>query len=659
MVMANISALGIGSGVLNSDLVDQLVEAERAPTENRLDTRTQKAELLISAYGTLKSAITELRLPMRQLSAPDNLKAFSATSSNEDVSVTVDSTKASRGTYNVNVLSLAQSQSLASSTFADRDSTSVGTGSFTISSGDKSATLTIDGSNNTLQGLADEINEAGIGVSAGVIDTGSGFRLVLSSEETGEANAISVSVTDDDGNNDDAAGLSQFVFNDTTQNMQETIAAKDARVEINGIEITRSTNSFTDVIDGLSFEAKAEGVTSTIKVEQDFGAVADRVGAFVEKFNALQTTIKGLSGFNAETGQGGILSGDTTIRSIQAQLRNVLGRVVPGLENASIRTLADVGITTDYETGGLSFDRAKFEEQLKKNPDDVTALFAEQGRTSSADVEFLGSGSGTTRGNYAINITQAATQGGVLGDSALADGVVIDGTNDEIEFTVDGSTNFTIQLSQQTYASAADLVAEIQSQIDSNSALNAAGQSVRVGLDSNGVLQFTSGAFGSNSNVSILSVENGAALGLSAKTGTLGKDVAGTVNGQEATGDGRVLTVTGAGGAKGMQLQVAGYKDGDLGRVNFIEGIGEQAVNLVTDIVGADGILDAKTDSLSRDLERIQEERIRLEDRIASYRERLVSQFTAADSLISQLNSTGDYLTQQLAALAPQNNSNR
>lgn len=657
--MANISALGIGSGVLNSDLVDQLVEAERAPKENRLDTRTQKAELLISAYGTLKSAITELRLPMRQLSAPDNLKAFSATSSNEDVSVTVDSTKASRGTYNVNVLSLAQSQSLASSTFADRDSTSVGTGSFTISSGDKSATLTIDGSNNTLQGLADEINEAGIGVSAGVIDTGSGFRLVLSSEETGEANAISVSVTDDDGNNDDAAGLSQFVFNDTTQNMQETIAAKDARVEINGIEITRSTNSFTDVIDGLSFEAKAEGVTSTIKVEQDFGAVADRVGAFVEKFNALQTTIKGLSGFNAETGQGGILSGDTTIRSIQAQLRNVLGRVVPGLENASIRTLADVGITTDYETGGLSFDRAKFEEQLKKNPDDVTALFAEQGRTSSVDVEFLGSGSGTTRGNYAINITQAATQGGVLGDSALADGVVIDGTNDEIEFTVDGSTNFTIQLSQQTYASAADLVAEIQSQIDSNSALNAAGQSVRVGLDSNGVLQFTSGAFGSNSNVSILSVENGAALGLSAKTGTLGKDVAGTVNGQEATGDGRVLTVTGAGGAKGMQLQVAGYKDGDLGRVNFIEGIGEQAVNLVTDIVGADGILDAKTDSLSRDLERIQEERIRLEDRIASYRERLVSQFTAADSLISQLNSTGDYLTQQLAALAPQNNSNR
>lgn len=657
--MASISSLGIGSGILNSDLVDELVAAERAPTENRLNTRAERAELLISAYGALKGAITELRLPMRQLSAPDNLKAFSATSSSEDVSVTVDSGKASRGTYNVNVLALAQAQSLASGTFADRDTTSVGTGTFTISAGDKSASLTIDGTNNTLQGLANEINDAGIGVTAGVIDTGSGFRLVLSSEQTGEANAISVSVNDDDSNNDDGVGLSQFVFNDTTQNLQETVAAKNARVEVNGIEISRPTNSFTDVIDGLSFEAKAEGVTSTIKVEQDFGAVADRVGAFVEKFNALQTTIKGLSGFNADTGQGGILSGDTAIRSIQAQMRNVLGRVVPGLENASIRTLADVGITTDYETGGLAFDRARFEEQLKNNPDDVTALFAEQGRTTSADVEFLSSGSATSRGNYAIDITQEATQGGVVGDSALAAGVVINDTNDEIEFTVDGSTNFTIQLSQQTYATADELVAEIQNQIDSNSALNAAGQSVRVALDSSGALQFTSGAFGSKSNVSILSVEDGSALGLSAKTGTLGKDVAGTVNGQEATGDGRVLTVTGAGGAKGMQLQIAGYTSGDLGRVNYIEGIGEQAVNLVTDIVGAGGVLDTKAESLTRDLERIQEERIKLDDRIASYRERLVKQFTAADSLIAQLNNTGNYLTQQLAALAPQNNSNR
>jgi flagellar hook-associated protein 2 len=87
--------------------------------------------------------------------------------------------------------------------------------------------------------------------------------------------------------------------------------------------------------------------------------------------------------------------------------------------------------------------------------------------------------------------------------------------------------------------------------------------------------------------------------------------------------------------------------------VSFIEGVSERAVDTITRILGAEGSLSSRTDSLNRDLERIQEDRIKLEQRIQSYQERLVSQFSAADSLISQLNSTRDYVTQQLAALAP------
>ncbi|EMP55922.1 filament capping protein [Marinobacter santoriniensis NKSG1] len=654
--MAGISSLGIGSGVLTSDLVDQLVAAERKPAQNRLDARSQKNEALISAYGTLRSAMTELRLPLRQLSAPDNLKAFSASSSNDSVQVSVDSTKASRGSYTVNVLDLAQAQSLASSTFSDKNATAIGTGSITIQSGDESKTLTIDGSNNTLQGLADEINDAGIGVTAGVVDTGSGYRLVMSAENTGTANAITVTVQDDDGTNTNASGLSQFAFDGTTQNLEETVAAKDAAVEVNGISITRSTNTIDNVIAGLSFDVTEAGVTSLVKVDQDFGAVADRVGSFVDKFNALQSTIKGLAGYNSESGQGGILSGDSAVRSIQSQLRGVLTRVVPGLENSSIRTLADVGISTDYRTGGLSFDRAKFEEALKSNPDDVTALFAEQGRSTGTDIEFLRGGNDTRAGEFAVNITQAATQGGVMGDTALADGITIDSSNDELELAVDGSTRVTISLTQQTYPTAQDLADEIQSQLNASTALNAADQSVKVSLDSNGILNFASGSYGNRSNVSVMSVEDGATLGLSVKTGTVGKDVAGTINGQAAEGEGQTLTVTGAGDAKGISIKVGGTATGDRGDINFIEGIGDQAVNLVTSIVGPDGAIQAKTDRISRDSERIQDEQSRLDDRIKAYRDRLVSQFTAADSLISQLNSTQDYVSQQLASLAPQNN---
>lgn len=557
----SISSLGIGSGVLTSDLVDQLVAAERKPTEQRLNLNQQRSEALISAYGKLRSAVTELRLPMRQLSAPDNLKAFSATSSNDGVAVTLDSTKASTGSYSVQVDSLAKAQSLASGTFVDKDSTSVGTGTLTLQVGDETKTLTIDGSNDTLQGLANEINEAGIGVSAGVVDTGDGFRLVVSSEETGTANEISISVTDDDGNNTDTAGLSQFAYDGTTNNLTQTVAAKDAVVQINGIQITRSNNTIDNAIDGLTFDLKTEGVTSEVKVTQDLDKVAGRVQEFVDKFNGLQSTIKQLSGFNAETGQGSLLTGDSTIRGIQSQLRNVLTRVVPGLENASVRSLADVGITTNFETGGLEFDSEKFKDQLAKNPDDVTALFAEQGRVTDPQIEFVRSGLDTEPGTYDINVSQAATQGLVRGDGALADNITIDDTNDELTLKVNGETSASLKLTAGTYATAQDLVNEIQSQVNANNALKDAGAAVTVGLDVDGKLTFTSTKYGSDSNVSITSVENGPALGLSATTGTAGLDVAGTIDGQAAEGDGQVLFLKGGdGGPSGLQVRIGGIR---------------------------------------------------------------------------------------------------
>ncbi|HET8850465.1 MAG TPA: flagellar filament capping protein FliD [Marinobacter sp.] len=663
--MATISSLGIGSGVLNADLVDQLVAAEREPVELRLSQETQKTEALISAYGQLRSAVTELRLPMRQLSAPDNLTAFSANSSNEDITVSVDSTKASRGTYSINVTSLAQAQALASTVvFADRDATSVGQGTLTLSVGEKTTNITIDDSNDTLQGLANAINDADAGVSAGVIDTGSGYQLVLSADETGTANAVSIAVSGDNGGTDtDNQGLSRFAFNsgmDSGAGLTETIVAKDAVMEINGVAVTRSTNNFENVIDGLSFDIKEEG-KATVSVEQDFGAVADRVQGFVDKFNALQSTIDGLAGFNAESGVGSLLTGDSAIRGIQNQLRDILTRVVPGLENASVRSLADVGITTDWETGGLEFDREKFEEQLKAYPDDVTALFAEQGRTTDSQVEFVRSGLDTVPGTYDINVTQAATQGVLTGNAALVANMTtpisITAANDELTFQVDGDTSVSVTLTQGEYASPQAFVDELQAQLNSNNALNASDTSVQVGLDVDGKLTFTSSSYGSKSTVSITNAEDGSAYGLAVATGTAGVNVAGTIGGRTAEGDGQVLFLAGGNGdASGLQVRILGDQTGNRGSITFIEGVAERTVNAVTRMVGAGGAIESRTESLTRELEQIEQSRARLDERLESYRERLVRQFTAADSLIAQLNSTGDFITQQLAALAPNRN---
>ncbi len=651
--MASISSLGIGSGVLTSDLVDQLVAAERRPTEVRLDQKTERTEALISAYGKLRSAVTELRLPMRQLGSADAMKSFSATSSGSNIDVSVDAGKAARGSYSVDVVGLAESQALASTeTFADRDATSIGRGTMTLQVGDKTTNITIDSSNDTLQGLANAINEASAGVSAGVIDTGDGFRLTLSADDTGTANAVKITASEEVG----AEGLARFAFDpaDPEGNpaMEQTIAAADAQMKINGVLITRSTNTIENVVDGLTFNLTDTG-TSTVKVEQDTAAVAERVQAFVDKFNELQGTIRELSSFDSETGQGSILTGDSTVRNIQNQLKRVLTDIIPGLENASVRSLADVGIGTDFRTGELQFDSQKFQQQLRENPDDVTALFAEQGRTSDSQVEFVRSGSNTRPGDYSINVTQMATRGSLNYSVPNTAGAIQVQADNSFTFRVDGETTATVSIAAGDY-SGADFAAAIQEALRNNSALSAAGRSVQVGYDATEEgLTFTSNRFGSDSNVSLTSLNN--VTGLNTDTGTAGQDVQGTINGQTAQGDGQVLFLANSAGgdAAGLQVRITGGDVGNRGSVKFIEGVSERAVDAITSILGADGALSSRTDALNRDLERIQEDRIKLDLRIESYQERLVKQFSAADSLISQLNSTRDYVSQQLAALAP------
>jgi flagellar hook-associated protein 2 len=660
--MASISSLGVGSGVLNSDLVDQLVAAERGPKDNRLTQRTERTDALISAYGTLRSAVTELRLPMRQLGSADSLKSFSATSSGAGVDVSVSGSDASRGSYNVKVISLAQSQALATrEIFADRDATSVGQGTLTLSVGDKTTEITIGDDNDTLQGLANSINDANAGVSAGVIDTGNGYQLVLSADETGTANAVSISAADSDNNNTDDQGLSRFAFNSDmalNSGLQQTIAASDAVMELNGVEVTRATNTIDDVVDGLSFNLTALG-ESNVKVEQDTAAVADRVQAFVDKFNELQNTINELSSFDSETGQGSILTGDSTVRNIQNQLKRVLSDIVPGLENANVRSLADVGISTDFRSGELQFDSQRFQQQLRENPDDVTALFAEQGRSSDSQVEFVRSGSNTVPGDYNINVSEMASRGSLNFGMASTDEITL-GANNSLSFRIDGETNATVSLEAKAY-SPNQLASALETALNGSDALRSAGRSVQVGFDDAGGLTFTSNRFGSESNVSITSVTDVSSNGtnLSVASGTAGTDVQGTINGRAAEGDGQVLFLSNSdgGGAAGLQVRIAGGTIGDRGSVSFIEGISERAVDAITSILGENGSLDSRTNNLNRDLERIQQDQVDLERRIESYRERLVSQFSAADSLIAQLNSTRDYITQQFAGLSAQGNN--
>ncbi|WP_100639387.1 flagellar filament capping protein FliD [Marinobacter salexigens] len=367
--MASITSLGAGSGIFSSDLVDKLVEAERVPTENRLDNKEQSVQAKISAFGALKSALEAMQSPLEGLMSGKAFEAYASKISNEAVAgATIAESGVSRGSYTLNVSQLAQRQSLASTSMVDKDTTAYGSGTLTFNVGGVSTDITINSSNNTLEGIASAINEAGAGVSAGVVDTGSGYRLVMTSDESGTDNAITVTTAGD-------AALSQFEFDGGGSGMSQTVAALDAKLDVNGIAITRSSNTVEGVIEGVTFDLKSAG-TSIVTIASDPDKVTESVQEFVDKYNALQDVIKKASGYDAGAERGGVLTGDSTIRSLQNDLRAMLTDIPDGLQNSPVRMLADIGISTNPDTGKLDFSADKFKEQLFANPDDVTALFS-------------------------------------------------------------------------------------------------------------------------------------------------------------------------------------------------------------------------------------------------------------------------------------------
>ncbi|WP_156504220.1 flagellar filament capping protein FliD, partial [Oleiphilus sp. HI0066] len=291
--MANVSSVGIGSGVLTSDLIDQLVSAERTPTENRLNSREESVTAELSLFAQIQSAVTDIRLPARNLANPDTFNELTVNTGSSAFTASTNS-KAIAGNYTLEVTSLAKSQSLSSGTFADSDTTQVGEGTLAFTIDGVTTNLAINSSNNTLDGIASAINEeSALGASATVINNGSGYQLVITSSETGVAKAIEINVTDSDGNNIDGTGLSQLSYTTGAQNLIQNQAATDASFNFNGIAITRTSNTVDDLVEGLTIELKGTntGSPASLTVERDDDVVVEKVQEFVDKYNALRALI--------------------------------------------------------------------------------------------------------------------------------------------------------------------------------------------------------------------------------------------------------------------------------------------------------------------------------------------------------------------------------
>ncbi len=672
--MAHISSMGAGSGLDLASIVTNIVTAQRQPTENLYNFKESVLQTKLSAYGTLKSELSSFQESLAGLTTVSAFQAITADSSNTDVlTIEADSTAGS-GSYDVNVTTLAQANTLTSATFANRTDV-VGTGtltfkfgttdydaatdtynSFTQNASQATQTVTIDSSNNTLEGIRDAINDADIGVVASVVNNGSGYQLAFVSAQTGADNSIQVSVSDSgDGNDTDTLGLSALAFNDTATNLTQAAAGVDAALTINGINITSASNTISEAIEGATLTLQSAG-TSKASISQNQSSAKNSVKAFVEAYNSLMDTVDQLSSYNAETEEAAALLGDATLRSITSNMRNILVDAVSGI-SGKYNTLASIGIKTDSTNGKLLLDDTVLQEALDNDFDSVAKLFAVAGSPSDSLISFEGNSDETQEGSFAVNITTLATQGAYVGGAAATGApnsiVITAGSNDTFSVKVDGVQASTVTLSAGTYTGD-DLARELQSRINGDSELQDNGVTVTVSFNKNGNNEFSivSNRYGSVSKIESVSGTATTTLGLDSADPALsadGVDVAGSIGGVAATGSGR--TLTGSGDASGLQIEIRGGNTGSRGDVVFSRGIADRLNNLLSGFLDEDNIIDARVDGVQNRIDDINEQRERFAARMDALEQRLRAQFNAMDGLVAQMRSTSDFLNQQLASL--------
>ncbi|MCU7936390.1 MAG: flagellar filament capping protein FliD [Candidatus Thiodiazotropha sp. (ex Dulcina madagascariensis)] len=356
--MATISAAGIGSGLDIESLISSLMEVEQIPLK-KLQVKAGDLLTQVSAYGQLRSALATFQDSVSALSSSDDFNHFTATSGNQDAyTVSADNT-ATAGSYSITVDDLAVAHKLGSTTLIASSDTLIGNAGdqMTITIGSDS--FTVDIGARSLSSIQDLINQAtdNVGVTAGIVqESDTSVHLVLTSDNTGLANQISVAFTDSLGGSiTDPMGMTQIQ------------AADDAQITIdNTYVISRSGNSISDAIQGVTIELLAETASaSQLTVKRDTDSVSNAVSGLVDGYNTLLSAIGDL--------RNGELDGDGTLRLIENQIRSLMGgkASVSGIYQYG----SQVGIAFEKD-GTLSFDSTELTEALTADRDAVVDLFS-------------------------------------------------------------------------------------------------------------------------------------------------------------------------------------------------------------------------------------------------------------------------------------------
>lgn len=496
--------------------------------------------------------------------------------------------------------------------------------------------INVDPSTDSLDTLANKINSAGIaGVSATVqADTSNGstvYKLQISG--SGAPPAMS-----------ETGGILSSIGVLRSNPANELVQARDAEYTLDGVSLVSPTNSVTGAIQGATITLKKED-SASITISKDSSAVTKNVENLVSAVNGLLSTIAGQSTFDSKTYQSGVLFGDSVARSAKDSVRSLLFSDSPGV-TGPIKNLASVGVGLDTD-GNVTMDDSVFQAALEKDPDGVAALFQAIGKGSSNDIKYVSATSAaaaSTAGGYAVNITQAATTGSLVAGTAQT------GPRTTAETLTFRGSGFGTNGISIDFEAGTDLAATI-AKINGDGRL----KDLVVASNEGGKLRLDAKRYGASGNFTVASnfssAGNNSGIGVGGEgVAVTGLDVAGTINGEPATGNGQFLTgKTGNSHTEGLQIQYLGASTGLIGTINYSRGAASRMLDLSSNftdnikgsLTAADKGLQAQIDSIDKDVATI-------DDRITSKTAELKARFAAMEDALAKLKDQSSTISSML-----------
>lgn len=497
--------------------------------------------------------------------------------------------------------------------------------------------VTIDLSVDSLDTIRDRINSDVTGVTASVVSEEVDGETVFRLQIVGDSGTPTF---EDDNNVLQTLGILREGFADVKQQ------ALDATVTVDGVTITRSTNSLDDVIAGVSMELLEADLdeTITLTIERDYDAVVTQVRNFIGSYNRVASMINEAQSYDTETNTGGLLFGDAAILNLEDGLHRVMANLitVPGGDPV---LLSSVGITTDSD-GKLVVDSSDLLEALENDPNAVARMFGMNTVASTSDIEFV-SATETTRDSgangYVVNITQAAEQATAT-SATLASGITVD---EILKFDDTYPVTLTAGMS----------LTEARDHL--NSWFQTFNMAYEASVDGN-QLVINHEVYGSDYEVAVSSSLDQGAGGTDLGGATAGQtatyaglDVEGTINGEDCSGRGQFLSgLDDNETTVGLTLRITAATTGDIGTITIAKGAAQRLADYTTLLTSSDyGMITNGVDSLEDSMEGIDDEIELVSERVGRYVDRLRSQFLLMERNLAQASALDLYMTGQINAL--------